>query len=535
MMKFTKILALLLAICLLFGCTGCDMFGMELFAPSETTLDSNASSAPDTLDTSATSQPDEIETSTTAEPDEPETSTTAPDEPGVETSSSTEEPGTTLPTPPEGNEPDDFSPINVIMINDNHGVLDEEDGGIDKIATGISYSASLGNIVKIANGDMFQGTYISSTLRGLPMLDVLNELDFDAFVIGNHEFDWGLDEIQKYKDGDLSNGEAEFPFLGANIYDTRTGERVEWIDPYTVVTFGEIKIGIIGIIGDVETSILVTHVENYDFVDPRNIVKDLAKELRTTEECDVVIVAIHGDDDSLNADIAKYTGNSKIDAIFTAHSHIPTDEEIRRASGNVCVLQNGGYGDSFAALTLTFDENGNLKDTDGVLIDGDRFADTGILNAVFGKYEEYMAIGETVLLTVPNDISKYDVGISVAQSMYVKYNVDFAVINKGGVRTSIDAGEVTYAEVFQVLPFENEVYIVTLSGKLLKSYLNSGTSIYYWGISKNSIVDNQYYQIAIIDYVYVGYTFDDYRNESCIDTNDLVRDVFIEFLQTNSN
>ena len=525
MMKFTKILALLLAICLLFGCVGCATSDADVTSISETTSLPNATTTPDALDTSTISQPEVLETSTFDEPNETETdvpsSTTAPE--AEET------------TPSEDEETDEFSPINVIMINDNHGVLDEEDGGIDKIATGINYYASLGNIVKIANGDMFQGTYISSTLRGLPMLDVLNELDFDAFVIGNHEFDWGLDEIQKYKDGDLSNGEAEFPFLGANIYDTRTGERVEWIDPYTVVTFGEIKIGIIGIIGDVETSILVTHVENYDFVDPRNIVKDLAKELRTTEECDVVIVAIHGDDDSLNADIAKYTGDSQIDALFTAHSHVPTDEEIRRASGNVCVLQNGGYGDSFAALTLTFDENGNLKDTDGKLIDGDRFADTGILNAVFEKYEEYMAIGDTVLLTVPNDISKYDAGISVAQSMYLKYNVDFAVINKGGVRASIDAGEVTYAEVFQVLPFENEVYIVTLSGELLKSYLNSGTSIYYWGINKNSIVNNQYYQIAVIDYVYVGNTFDDYRNDSCIDTNDLVRDVFIEFLQTNSN
>ena len=77
----------------------------------------------------------------------------------------------------------EYDPINVIMINDNHGVLDEEQGGMDRIASGISYYASLGNVVKIANGDMFQGTYVSSTLRGLPILDVLKELDFDAFVL----------------------------------------------------------------------------------------------------------------------------------------------------------------------------------------------------------------------------------------------------------------------------------------------------------------------------------------------------------------
>ena len=143
---------------------------------------------------------------------------------------------------------DEISPINVLMVNDNHGVLYEDEGSLDKIASGINHYSTLGDVIKIANGDMFQGTYLSSSLRGLPMLDALNALEFDAFVIGNHEFDWGLDEIKKYKDGDVSNGEANFPFLGANIYDKATGEMVDWLEPYEIVTLDEIKIGVIGII-----------------------------------------------------------------------------------------------------------------------------------------------------------------------------------------------------------------------------------------------------------------------------------------------
>ena len=494
-MKGSKLLAIILSICLMFGLVGC-------VAPNE-----DVSSQPGGQEPGASLPIEKPDTTTPVEPD------------------------TTTPIEPDEDDENPISMVNVIMINDNHGMLDEEEGGIDKIASGISYYASLGNIVKIANGDMFQGTYVSSSLKGLPMLDVLNELDFDAFVVGNHEFDWGLDEMKKYKDGDLSNGEAEFPFLGANIYDKRTGEMVDWLEPYTIVEFGEIKIGIIGIIGEVETSILATHVEDYDFVDPRNIVKEYARELRTVEGCDVVIVASHGDDDFINAEFAAYTGYFKIDGIFTGHTHISTDDEITRADGShVCVLQNGGYGDSFATLTLEFDENGCLKDTDGKLNYTEDFIDSGILTSVFAKYAEYMAIGDTVLFTVDEDVSRYDVGIEVAHSMYLKYHTDFAVINSGGVRTSISAGEVTYADVFQILPFENEVYIVTLSGKLLKSYLNNSGGIYYWGINVNSIEDDQYYQLAIVDYVYVGYTFSEYRNDSCIDTNDTIRDVFIEYL-----
>ena len=312
-------------------------------------------------------------------------------------------------------EDQDTSIVNLIMINDNHGILNEESGSMDKIATGIKQYSSNGDVVKIANGDMFQGTYVSSTLKGLPMLDALNALDFDAFVIGNHEFDWGLEEMEKYKDGDATNGEAEFPFLGANIYDKRTNEMVDWLEPYAIVEANGYKIGIIGIIGEVESSILSANLENYEFVDSRKIVADLATELRTLKGCDAVIVAIHGDHSSLNEDLAEFEGYARIDGIFTGHTHSPTDYEIERADGtNVCVLQNGGNGESFATLTLDFDENRQIEDTDGQLNYTDTYSSDGILKPVFDKYKQHMATGEEVLTTVDEEISRYDLGIEIA-------------------------------------------------------------------------------------------------------------------------
>lgn len=414
------------------------------------------------------------------------------------------------------------------MVNDNHGVLNEEDGSMDKIASGISYFDSLGNTIKIANGDMFQGTYVSSSLKGLPMLEALNLLEFDAFVVGNHEFDWGFDEMKKYKDGDETNGEANFPFLGANIYDKRTREMVDWLEPYTVVDFDEVKVGIIGIIGQVESSIMASHVADYEFVDARNIVKDLAIELRTVEDCDVVIVASHGDDDRLNYDLVEYDGTSKIDAIFTGHSHTPTDEEISRGDGSkVRVLQNGGYGESFALLTLKFDEQGNLKDTDGGLYPTYQFESEGILSPVFEKYAEKIAVGNEVLLTIDQSVSRQEIGIEIAHSMFLKYGVDCAIINTGGVRTSVEAGDVTYADLFQVLPFENEVYIVRMSALEMVEFI-SNTSVYYWMLN-NIDIDGEY-QMAIVDYVYLSDSFAPYRKDDYIDTNDLIRDVFIDYI-----
>ena len=510
-MKSTKFLAILLSICLIFSFTGCGIINRFTEQQVETPDDSN----------SVTDLP--------ATPDDDDNENVGGNGNGNNDSNENGD-GNNNGSNNDGNESNNFS-INVIMVNDNHGILNEDDGSLDKIATGISYYESLGNVVKIANGDMFQGTYVSSTLRGLPMLEALNELDFDAFVIGNHEFDWGFDEMKKYRDGDLTNGEAEFPFLGANIIDKRTGEMVDWLEPYTVVEIDGTKIGIIGVIGQVESSIMASHVADYDFVEPSEIIAELAHELRTIEGCEVVIVATHGDNDSLNYTLSGYTDTALIDGIFTGHSHTPTDDEItRNHADDLCVLQNGGYGESFATLTLTFDGKGDLIDTDGQLNYTYRYSAEGILSPVFEKYAEYMSIGDTVLFTIDHSISRYEVGLSVAQSMYVKYGVDFAVINSGGVRTSIDAGEVTYAEIFQILPFENEVYIVTLTGERLKSYLDNAGGIYYWGINVNTIVDSEYYTFATVDYVYLGSYFADYRNDTCIDTNDLIRDVFIELL-----
>ena len=90
---------------------------------------------------------------------------------------------------------------NFFFINDNHGrLIDDNLNGFSRIASALNKATSdYGEHIKIANGDIFQGTYISNTYYGKPMVDCLNYLNFDAFVIGNHEFDWGAKYIAENK------------------------------------------------------------------------------------------------------------------------------------------------------------------------------------------------------------------------------------------------------------------------------------------------------------------------------------------------
>ena len=433
-----------------------------------------------------------------------------------------------------GDEEEDNIVLNVFSINDNHGDFYKNDNGIDKIAAGIN-ALSGDYAIKIANGDIFQGTYVSSTQYGLPMLEALNAMDFDCFVLGNHEFDWGLDKIARYADGNPANGEANFPFLGANIIEKATGVRPSWIEPYTIVEVAGIKVGIIGLIGEAqESSILATHSDPYDFINGDTLVSSYASELRTQKGCEIVIVAVHDYGDEVAASLQKwanYSGNSNVDAIFCAHSHQRVDESYFGTDGDVVpVLQNGGNGQTFAQLQLTIDNNNDIVNKDGTLHYTSGFASDGTLDDVIDKHMDVINEGNRVIGTSAGGIGKSKLGQYACQSMLDEFGADISIMNTGGVRDSIDSGDITVGDVFQVFPFENEVIVCQMSGAMLKKYMNSNSNYNYYGGNTSGIVDSQNYTVAIIDYVFFGVYFDYYRPASYTNTQVILRDLLTEYI-----
>ncbi len=428
----------------------------------------------------------------------------------------------------------DDTVVNIFSINDNHGDFYQNSNGIDRIASGINSLSGEYNI-KIANGDLFQGTYVSSTQYGLPMVDALNAMDFDCFVLGNHEFDWGLDKIALYKDGNPSNGEADFPFLGANIIEKATGERPSWIEPYTVTTAGDIKVGIIGLIGEYqESSIIATVSALYDFVNPDQMVSDYSKELRAEQGCDIVIVAVHDYHESFGDTLqlwANYSGESNVDAIFCAHSHQAIDDLYIGTDGDtVPVLQNRGNGGTFARLQIWINEGNDILDKDGELFMTSNFKSDGTLDAVITKHMSVIEAGNAVIATTDTELSRPVLGDYIVDAMAEEFSADFAIMNTGGVRNVIDAGEITRADVFQVFPFENVVIICEISGEQLKQYAKANDSYNYYSDTVAAIDTTKSYTLAIVDYVFYGSYFDDYRPDDYTNTGVIVRDIMNEFI-----
>lgn len=425
------------------------------------------------------------------------------------------------------NKPTDYS---VFMINDTHGAFaDGQFSGIDRVGTIVAELEEKENLIKISNGDIFQGSYVSNVLEGRPLIEALNLMEFDAFVVGNHDFDWGLDVLHQYKDGDPSNGEANFPMLGANIYYKATGERVEWLDPYTVVDLNGLKIGIIGLIGyNLESSILAEMVADYDFVYPLQLIKDYASELRNDLGCEAVLVSIHDYDEDLNAEIAKLKGSYAIDGILCGHTHENISETLTRPDGvKIPVVENSDKNKSAISIHFDLEEN-TFKVTRYTPAD---YKENSELVLLQSKYQKYIDEGNRVLGTTPY-ISRQELGGYATDAMKEEFGVDIAIMNTAGVRAYIPSGVTTVSTVYEVFPFNNRIITLSLKGSdIIDLYNNSGSYLYFnTSFNIRNINKNNYYTIAVIDYVFTGVYYDQFRNVDYVDTNIIMRDLLIDYI-----
>lgn len=444
----------------------------------------------------------------------------------------------------------DTTDINFVMINDTHGAFTDSSEGnsIGRVDTLVQALESRGGEhIFILNGDAFQGSYVCVETYGRAMVDALNQMELDCFVIGNHEFDWGLDKIAAYADGDPTNGEANFPFLGANIYYKGTTTRPDWIDAYTIIEQDGMKIGIIGAIGyGQESSILTSNVEDYTFADPLSVVRSYSTYLRETEACDVVVVAIHDYDDAFNYGVAELTGTAMVDAVFCAHTHQNiTDSVMRSDREYIPVVQCYDKNDNAVEVVLRFDEENAFASYTTVKHEPENYAISSRVQEIIENYQDIIDESNKVIGSTSSVLSRETLGEYAVDALleydYSAYNfegVDVSIINTGGVRAEINYGEITKGEVFEVFPFNNAVVLVNISGALLKSLCRENRNYLYIEVSDEigtytRLDDQTIYQLAIIDYVFEGtyyYQFDGLSEDDYMQTDIIMRNILIAYL-----
>lgn len=468
-----------------------------------------------------------------------------------------------LTTPTTENIYGDTYTLNILEFNDLHGHIEKvnNQGGISNasyLINQIRDEDEYDNTILIANGDIFQETAISRVSYGRVLIDIMNEMQFDMMNLGNHEFDWGLDKILEYWDGNLDNGEANFPLLNANIYDNETKKLVGVdsgnIYSSTIVKKGPINVGIIGLIGNVYGSINRNMVENYTFkasdIEIKTNVENLGKALKDNG-ADIIIVSVHDGDSksitnySLNSALAKLKYNEEylVNAVINGHTHTEQKAIIPRDDAGMAVIQSSPYVSStgaakeFGRIDLEIDLKTkaviSAKTSHVSISSAKTNYDKNVENIVESYKNNSKDILEEVYCENLTSIDRYDAHLQnwISNLMMTSSGATAGLCNTGGIRSGVSKGDFGFNEVYSLNPFDNHIILVEITGADLQTFINDNDGYYFCYTDSGSIDTSKTYTLAIIDYVYYSNYFSNYQNDKAIDTNLIVRDLIIEELR----
>ncbi|MGE7838663.1 bifunctional metallophosphatase/5'-nucleotidase [Viridibacillus arvi] len=391
--------------------------------------------------------------------------------------------------------------------NDTHAHLDN----IAKRTTAIkNVRAKKPNSLLLDAGDVFSGTLYFNEFQGKADLEFMNLLRYDAMTFGNHEFDLGSSKEGHQALADFIKS-ANFPFISANV-DFSADDRFKGLFTDLISSKpekGKIYNGIIKEINGEKVGIFgLTTEETKDISSPGSIVfENYIKEAENAVKAfegqgvDKIIALTHiGYDDNakIDNDLTLASTVKGIDVIVGGHSHTQLDEPVvidqdnnNKTKDPTVIVQAYQYSDFLGTVDVEFDSKGKVITTNGELIKLSSLADDAEAANILKKYSEQIKevsnkpIGAEALSELTNPRTS-DTGPSVRNSetalgniitdgMLAKAraqtqnpNIIMALQNGGGIRSGIDAGEITVGEVITVLPFGNTLATITLTGAELK-------------------------------------------------------------------
>ncbi len=404
----------------------------------------------------------------------------------------------------------DFT-LNILHINDFHSRFDpitstdsncdaETDakgecfGGIARLKTEIDAKRAEfkdGNSLLISAGDNFQGSLYYTTYKSKVVSDFFNQMGFDVVATGNHEFDDGPAEFLKFIDA------AEFPIIGGNFDVSRSEELRGKIKGSIVLEVGGQKIGIIGATTE-DTPEISSSGNDVEFTDVIQYVRGASEALDAAGVDKIILLSHIG----YPMDQQVAAAVPLVDVIVGGHTHTLLSNVAEGAAGpyptmvvnpdgvEVPIVTANQYGKYLGDIAVTWDDNGVVTKAEGepFLIDASVKGDADFatqLTALAGPITETTSevIGTTTAaIDGGRDTCRAvecQMGNLVADAMLDRVadqGATIAIINGGGLRASIDAGEITMGEAITVLPFSNTLATVQISGADVIDALENGVS-----------------------------------------------------------
>ena len=378
--------------------------------------------------------------------------------------------------------------LRIIATNDFHGALEPRPdangvnrGGAAYVAAAIERARSecvpRCEILLVDAGDLFQGTPASNLSYGRPVVEYYNRMGYAASALGNHEFDWGTDTLR------ARMRQAKFGILGANVRYTN-GKDVEWIPDDTLIALGRTRVGIIGwSTVSTPTATRASNVAGLRFDPPAPIVDSIATALRK-RGADFVIVLAHAGAfcsrdgaTSCNGEIIDFARQltNKVDAVISGHTHTLVNTEV---SGEP-IVQARSSGRAIDVIDIPLERYGNfptrheVRDVASDSLKPDPAVEAIVQRAVARVAPLVNRRVATIATALLRQGNQFALGNLIADAQRWAAKGDVAIMNNGGIRTDLRAGEATYGSLFEIQPFGNVLYSLTMTGAQLRGLLEA--------------------------------------------------------------
>ncbi|MEX2122639.1 MAG: bifunctional metallophosphatase/5'-nucleotidase [Woeseia sp.] len=418
------------------------------------------------------------------------------------------------PTRPDGS--NGFAELKILAINDFHGNLEARRGdlgGASYLATHLRRAeAAAAHTVIVSAGDLIGATpLISGLFHDEPTIEIANLWGLDFNAVGNHEFDEGSDELLRMQhggahpvDGESPSGPfagAAFQFLAANVIDDDSGDTL--LPPYAIEYYAGIPVAFIGLTLEGTPSVATgTAVAGLSFMDEADTINTLVGEIQE-QGVEAIVVIVHeggvprdGSEDDCNdfsgsiVDIVERT-DPAVDLFVTGHTH---RHYLCRLNGRP-VTSTGTAGRFYTDINTRLDrESGDMTvvsfDNVPVTQDVEPAPD---VEALVTKYRAFVeTVSSSIVGTITGDFTKRQnesgessLGGLIADAQLAATvspepgAAVLAFMNSGGIRNDLlfeasgdeKNGEITFAEIFSVHPFGNNLVTMTLTGARIHSLL----------------------------------------------------------------
>jgi 2',3'-cyclic-nucleotide 2'-phosphodiesterase (5'-nucleotidase family) len=405
-----------------------------------------------------------------------------------------------------------------------------------------------GAVLLVDAGDLFQGTLESNLGEGDVVVDAYNTIGYQAATIGNHEFDYGPSGSAAIPQapGDDARGalkarlaQSRFPWVAANLLQADTGARVQWpnVTPSTIVSVNGVRIGVVGLLThEALTATMAANVSDLTVAPLDKALIDEATRVRAAGASIVIGLAHAGGacaDTTRAGDLSSCDSRAEIfavahalppglvDAIVAGHRHAQIAHEVN----GVPIIESASSGREFGRIDFAVDRRTgratghhvfpprelcaleapqapgcateSMPDArpaeyeGGAVVPSSRIA--GVLAPAVARAAAMKTkpLGTTVLMAplTRSTTGQSPVGDLVADWMKALVpDADVAIANSGGLRANLPEGPLTYGRLYEVMPFDNQRVVVTLTGAQLRTVLaasmttTSGSTIVLSGI-----------------------------------------------------